>query len=100
MVCKEKHDICTTNEINVQDYQTKEKNNQRTSSSKRNSSVQELTNWFNGTCVIIDDSIVTGIGQIYLSKKSNLVKVCDFRGASTSNSKLNLQIHNCTKKKQ
>ena len=25
LVCKEKHDICTTNEINVQDYQTKEK---------------------------------------------------------------------------
>ena len=39
LVCKEKHDICTTNEINVQDYQTKEKNNKRTSSSKRNSSV-------------------------------------------------------------
>ena len=73
---KKKHGICTANKITIQVSQTKEIQQKEPLNETKSHATP------NGPCLIIGDSIVTGIDQKHLSKKSKLVKVCDIRGAT------------------
>ena len=44
----------------------------------------KLHSWTNDSCSIISDSVVRGFDETHFSKKSKLLKVCDFRGATGS----------------
>ena len=46
--------------------------------------------WPDGTCLIVGDSILTGIDEKRLSRNNQVVKVLDFRGATIDNLKHHL----------
>ena len=73
MVQKEKHDIYTANKINIQVNKTTE------IPQKEPLNDTKSHTWPNDTCLIIGDSIVLEVKEKLLSKRSKLVKVCDFK---------------------
>ena len=52
--------------------------------------------WPAGTCLVVGDSILTGIGEKRLSRKTQVVNVRDFRGATIDDLKHHLVL--CLKK--
>ena len=85
LVREEKHDIYLKQKI--LEYDSKEKNdkanNEETSGNFKHA-------WLAGTCLIVGDSILTGIDEKRLSRNNQVVKVRDFRGATSDDLKHHL----------
>ena len=85
LVREEKHDIYLKQKIS--EYNSKEKNdkanNNETSGNFKHA-------WSAGTCLIVGDSMLTGIDEKRLSRNNQVVKVRDFRGATSDDLKHHL----------
>ena len=85
LVRKEKHDIYLKQKCS--EYYNKEKsdkaNNDETPGNFKHA-------WPTGTCLIVGDSILTGIDEKRLSRNNQVVKVRDFRGATIDDLKHHL----------
>ena len=85
LVRKEKHDIYLKQKCS--EYYNKEKsdkaNNDETPGNFKHA-------WLTGTCLIVGDSILTGIDEKRLSRNNQVVKVRDFRGATIDDLKHHL----------
>ena len=85
LVRKEKHDICLKQKSS--EYNSKEKNG-KVNSVKTPGNFKHA--WLAGTCLIVGDSILTGIDEKRLSRNNQVVKVRDFRGATIDDLKHHL----------
>ena len=85
MVRKEKHDVYLkqkSSENNSKEKNDKANNDETPGNFKHA--------WPAGTCLIVRDSILTGIDQKRLSRNNQAVKVRDFRGATVDDLKHHL----------
>ena len=85
MVEKEKHDIYLKQKCS--EYNSKEKNDKANNDETRGNFKHA---WPAGACLIVGDSILTGIDEKRLSRNNQVVKVRDFRGAAIDNLKHHL----------
>ena len=85
MVRKEKHDVYLKQKSS--EYNSKERND-KANNDETPSNFKHA--WPAGTCLIVGDSILTGIDEKRLSRNNQVVKVRDFRGATIDDLKHHL----------
>ena len=85
MVRNEKHDIYLKRKSS--EYNSKEKNDKANNDETPGNFKHA---WPAGTCLIVGDSILTGIDEKRLSRNNQVVKVRDFRGATIDDLKHHL----------
>ena len=85
MVTKEKYDIYLKQKCS--EYNNKEKNDKANNDETPGNFKDALPT---GTCLIVEDSILTGIDEKRLSRKNQVVKVRYFRGATIDDLKHHL----------